>query len=132
VNTSKTLRSGNSPGGTLPDNIMASTNKIEPNVRHTFNSASLTGSYQSMSAGGFSFDLAVYKAYNGGTTDVDVSYDGVNDHDFIPAGGTFILDIQSNKEGDKAAWPKGRQTFLKGTAGTGTIYETGYSIKRAQ
>ena len=110
---------------------MASTNKIEPNIMHTFNSASLTGSYQLVLSGGFAFDLAVYKAYNGGNTDVTVSYDGVNDHDVIPAGGTFILDVQANKEGDKAAWPKGRETWFKGTAGIGTIYETGYSIKRA-
>ena len=110
---------------------MASTNKIEPNVRHTFNAASLTGTYQLVSAGGFSFDLAVYKMYNGGTTDIDISYDGVMDHDVAPAGGTFILDVQANKEGDKAAWPAGRETWVKGSAGAGTLYETGYSIKRA-
>lgn len=110
---------------------MASKNKIDPVVRHDFNTAGLSGSYQVVSAGGFSSDLAIYKMYNGGTTNIDISYDGVNDHDILPAGGTFVLDIQANKEGDRAAWPVGRETFVKGTASAGTFYETGYSIKRA-
>ena len=110
---------------------MASTTKIEPNVRHSFDTATLTGSYQKVLAGGFVFDLAVYKMYNGGSTDVDISYNGTDDHDICPAGGTFILDIQANKEGDKAAWPVGRETWVKGTASVGALIETGYSIKRA-
>ena len=109
---------------------MASKNRLDPVVRHTFSSTSLTGSYQVISAGGFSFDLAIYKIYNGGTTDVDISYDGSDDHDIIPAGGTFVLDVQANKEGDRAAWPAGREMSVKGTAGTGTLYEIGYTIKR--
>lgn len=110
---------------------MASRNKIEPVVRHTFDTSTLTGSYQLLSSGGFSSDLAIYKMYNSGSTDIDISYNGVDDHDICPAGGTFVLDIQANKEGDKAAWPVGRETFIKGTASVGTLYETGYSIKRS-
>lgn len=110
---------------------MSSTNKIEPNVRHTFDTATLTGSYQLVTSGGFDFDLAVYKMYNGGSTNVDISYNGIDDHDVCPAGGTFILDVQANKEGARASWPAGRETWVKGTASSGTLYETGYSIKRA-
>lgn len=109
---------------------MASKNKIEPVVRHTFNSASLTASYQVVSAGGFAYDLAIYKLYNGSTVDIDISYNGVDDNDILPAGGTLIVDVQANKEDDRAAWPAGRELFVKGSAGTGNIYETGYTIKR--
>lgn len=91
----------------------------------------MLGTYQVVSAGGFDFDLAVYKVYNGSLLDVDISYDGVNDHDIIPAGGTFVLDVQANKEGDKAAWPKGRELHVKGSASPGLLYEIGYSIKRS-
>ena len=109
---------------------MAAKNKLDAVVRNTFNCASLTGSYQAINPGGFSNDLAIYKMYNGGSLTVDISFNGIDDHDFIPSGGTFILDIQANKEGDRAAWPAGRETFVKGTANAGIIYETGYTIKR--
>jgi len=110
---------------------MAATNRLEPVTMHTFSCASLTGTYAVVAAGGFDFDLAIYKMYNGSLQDVTISWDGVNDQDIIPAGGTFVLDVQANKEGDRAAWPKGRELYVKGTASAGTLYETGYSIKRS-
>lgn len=110
---------------------MAATNKLEPVERHTFNCAGLTASYAVVSAGGFASDLAIYKLYNASSSDVDVSYDGTTDNDVLPAGGTLVLDVQANKEGDRAAWPKGREMFVKGSASTGLLYESGYSIKRA-
>lgn len=109
---------------------MAAKNSIQPVERHEFNCLLLTGSYQVVSSGGFSKDLAVYKLYNGSSSDIDVSYDGVTDHDIIPAGGTFVLDVQANSEGARAAWPAGREMFVKGTASGGSLYETGYSISR--
>lgn len=110
---------------------MAATNKLEPVQRQTFNCAGLTGSYAIVNAGGFGVDLAILKMYNGSLQDIDLSYDGSTDHDVIPAGGTFVLDIQANKEGDRAAWPAGREVFVKGTASAGTLYIVGYSVKRA-
>lgn len=110
---------------------MAANNKLEPVQRHTFNTAGLTGTYAVVSAGGFPVDLAIYKLYNSSTSDVDVSYDGSTDHDVLPAGATLIIDVQANKEGDRAAWPAGREMFVKGSAAPGTLYESGYSIKRS-
>ena len=83
-----------------------------------------------VSSGGFDTDLAIYKLYNSSSNDIDVSYDGSTDNDIIPAGGTLIMDIQANKEGDRAAWPASRELFVKGTASAGTLYETGYTIRR--
>lgn len=110
---------------------MAARNSLQPTTLHSFDTSTLTGSYQVVQAGGFEVDLAIYKMYNGGSTDVDISYNGIDDHDVCPAGGTFILDVQANKEGARASWPAGRETWVKGTASSGTLYETGYSIKRA-
>lgn len=109
---------------------MAAKNRAEPVVMHTFNCALLTGSYQVVSAGGFSKDLCVYKVYNASSQDVTISYNGTDDNDIIPAGGTFIFDIQANAEGNRAGWPAGRELYVKGTASAGTLYETGYSISR--
>lgn len=75
-------------------------------LKAQFNPASLTGSYQPMNGAGtqsnvltvgFSDNAKILKIYNPSTTvSIDVSLDGVNDHDFIPPLGTLIVDFQAN------------------------------------
>lgn len=66
-------------------------------TKSVFNPASLTGSYQAMNGSGFSDTVKVWKLYNGSTTvSIDISLDGVTDHDFIPPLGTLIVDFQAN------------------------------------
>lgn len=66
-------------------------------LKTVFNPASLTGSYQAMNGSGFSDDAKIMKLYNGSTTvSIDISLDGVNNHDFIPPLGTLIVDFQTN------------------------------------
>lgn len=109
---------------------MSATNKLQPIERLTFNTASLSGSYQTMSASGFADDIVIFQMYNSSSNDVDVSFDGSTDHNIIPAGGLLILDVQANKEGLRAALRKGQEVWLKGTAGVGTCYAMGWSLKR--
>jgi len=109
---------------------MSATNKLQPVPRLTFNTASLTGSYQTMAEAGFEDDIVIFQMYNSSSNDVDVSFDGSEDHNIIPAGGLLIIDIQANKEGVRAAVRKGQQVWLKGTAGAGTCYAMGWSLKR--
>lgn len=62
-----------------------------------FNPASLTGTFQVMNATGFSDDIKIYKLFNGSTTvSIEISYDGVTVHDFMPPMGTLIVDFQTN------------------------------------
>lgn len=62
-----------------------------------FNPASLTGSYQVLNGIGLSDNVKIFKLFNGSSTvSIDISYDGVNDHDFIPPQGTLIVDFQTN------------------------------------
>ena len=100
--------------------------------RAVFNTATLTGSYQALNGTGFSSEIKVLKIYNGGTTGVDVSYDGITDHDYFPAGSTQILDLQTNhycnsaySSGQKVG-QKGQIIYGKGTAGAGNLYIIGY------
>ena len=66
-------------------------------TKAAFNPASLNGTYQVLNGSGLSDDVKIFKLYNGSTTvSIDISYDGVTDHDFIPPLGTLIVDFQAN------------------------------------
>jgi len=74
-----------------------------------FDTSTLTGSYQVMNGSGFSDTVKIWKLYNGSSTaNVEISFDGVTAHDFIPPGGTLIVDFQTNH-------------YDGGTYGTGTL-----------
>lgn len=82
------------------------TSRVTCVLKAQFNPASLTGTYQPMNGAGtqsdasqvgFSDTVKVMKIYNPSeTVSIDVSFDGVNDHDFIPPLGTLIVDFQAN------------------------------------
>ncbi len=75
---------------------MAELSSVQCVLNTAFNPASLTGSYQAMNGSGFSDDVKIMKLYNGSTTvAIDISLDGVHDHDFIPPLGTLIVDFQA-------------------------------------
>jgi hypothetical protein len=74
-----------------------------------FNPASLTGDWQPMNAPGFAEPVKIWKLYNGSpSVSIDISFDAVTAHDFIPPLGTLIVDFQANHD----------QTA---SAGTGTL-----------
>jgi len=70
--------------------------RLQCTVKSEFNPASLTGTYQALNGSGFSDAAKIFKIYNPSTTvSIDISLDGVNDHDFIPPLGTLIVDVQA-------------------------------------
>lgn len=70
---------------------------VQAIVKTVFNPASLTGTYAAMNGTGFSDDVKIFKMFNGSlTVSIDISLDGVNNHDFIPPQGTCIIDFQAN------------------------------------
>ncbi len=92
--------------------------RVQCVLKAQFNPASLSGSYQvingagsqsNVSAVGFSDTAKILKIWNPSTTvSIDISLDGVNDHDFIPPLGTLIIDFQTNH-------------YDGGSYGTGTL-----------
>lgn len=77
-------------------------------TKAVFNPASLTGTYQALNGTGFSDSVRIWKVYNPSTTvSIDISFDGVTNHDFIPPLSTLIVDFQANRGADS-------------TSGTGT------------
>ncbi len=97
-----------------------------------FDTATLSGTYQSLNTTGFARDIKILKIYNAGTLGVTVSYDSVTDHDFFPAGATILMDLQANHDCD-SAYSSGKKTgrqgqiiYGKGSAGIGNLYIIGF------
>ena len=66
-------------------------------TKSVFNPASLTGSYQALNGTGFTDSVKILKIYNPSTTvSIDISLDGVINHDFVPPLSTLIVDFQGN------------------------------------
>ena len=109
---------------------MAVKSSFQPIDMQSFDSSTMLGTFQSMDANGLSGDAAVFKMYNASEEDAIVSFDGVTDHDIVPANGTFILDCGVYADGRRPAVAKGTQIYLRGTPDTGFIYVSGYTQMR--
>lgn len=110
--------------------------RVQCVLKAQFNPASLTGSYQALNGAGtqsdvnqvgFSDNAKVMKIYNPSTTvSIDVSFDGVNDHDFIPPLGTLIVDFQANRSDgpvfSNGTWNVARYQILFGKTAAQPTY----------
>lgn len=98
---------------------MAFTRRIKHETLRTISSAALTGGYDAL---GTPLDHPSYilKMVNDSDQSVLVSIDGSTDIDVCPAGSFFLYD--EYKTQDHEGFPANTQFFVKGTAGTGTIY----------
>ena len=92
---------------------MAELSSFQCILAANFDLATLTGSFQPLNGTGFSDDIKMLKIYNGNGVGVDISYDGVNKHDFWPAGATIIFDFQTNHS-DNSAYGAGTLNGRKG------------------
>ena len=106
------------------------TNKsyLIPIEMQSFNSSSLTGSYQAINSAGFTQPLAVLRLVNDSNQDVTISYDGSTDNDFLRSGDTLQIGAQTNRDGNVnlSNFKKGTKLSIKGSTGTGLLYLTGY------
>ena len=65
---------------------------------------------------------------NNSTDDVTVSYDGTNDHEYVPKATVVQLSFEANAQPNNfvSVLQIGTRVYVKGTAGTGNIYLSGY------
>ena len=107
-----------------------------------FDMTTLNGSYQVLngaaqqpttSSVGFQYDIKILKIYNDGDTGIQISYDGVVPHDYLPSKGTMIIDLQAN-HADNSAYGSGTKNGRQGqllyglgsAATSGNLYISGY------
>ena len=92
--------------------------------------ATFTGAFQLLTpAFGLPHPCSWLRIINNSSKDLFVSYDGINIHDFIDAGGEWMLMTQINAQPGSgiALMPKGQLIYILADApGTGDVYLTGY------
>ena len=105
-------------------------NRVKPIALQSFASSSLTTSYQALNPTGLDGACFRISIINTGSTTITLSYDGVNDHEIVTSSSRLDIEFQNNAQPN--AWTallsKGLVIYLKGTAGTGTIYLSGYYV----
>jgi len=68
------------------------------------------------------------RIFNSSSQPVTISYDGATEHDYLPDDETMTINFQFNSRADNhvALLPKGTKVYVRGTAGTGFIYLSGW------
>ncbi len=108
---------------------MAYKNKVLPIPLSSADSAAFAGAYVLLSgAAGITNPCIMLHIANNSNVSVTISYDGVNDHDFLLANSDRELNFQSNANAQNwgaslAQWTK---IYVKGAAGIGSVYLSGF------
>ncbi len=105
-------------------------NSVKPFLLSSILSSAMTSIYAPLNGTGFSQAPFFIRIINNSTMAVTISYNGVTDHEFIPANTIFELPSQTNAQPNAqvALFPKNTIVYVKGTAGTGNIYLSGYYV----
>jgi hypothetical protein len=100
--------------------------RILPETLRSRDSATFTGSYQTLGSV-LSNTSRLLKITNNSDVDVTISWDGTNDHEFVPSGSFVLLDFCSNRAWDAQLVAAAQtQFYIKGSAGTGSVYLSTY------
>lgn len=102
---------------------MSYTRKLTYEVLRSIDSATFTGSYQTLGAI-LANPASIVKLVNNSTVLVTISFDGVNDYDIAPSNSFWLYDVTSDSppESGSIFVQKGTRYYVKGSAGTGSVY----------
>lgn len=94
----------------------------------SIDSATFTGAYQLINTGGTPNACFFLSIINNSNKDITVSYDGTTDHDFVGTLKTRDLPVQTNSQPNNktALFSVGTKVWVKGAAGAGLVYISGY------
>lgn len=110
---------------------MALKNALYPIPLTSIDSSTFTGSYQVVNTNGLPNPCFLIRIINNSDKDITVSYDGTNDHEFVPTKTSLQLPLQSNAQ--PTNWvsliAQGTKIYVKGSVGTGLVYLVGYYQK---
>jgi len=98
--------------------------RILPEELRSIDSSTFTGSYQEI-GDPLAQIACLVKFVNDTNVDVTISWDGSTDNDFLPANSFALYDITQQTQREAGIYiSKGTQFWVKGAAGTGSVYLT--------
>jgi hypothetical protein len=102
---------------------MAYTETLTYEALRSIDSSTFTGSYQKL-GGPLLYPASIVKIVNNANVPVTISIDGTTDHDIAPLSTGFVYDNTTNRTSSTSGIfaPAGRQYYVKGSAGTGSVY----------
>ncbi len=105
-------------------------NSVKPLLLGSLASASVIATYLPANGIGFAHAPFLVRIINASNAAVTVSYNGIDDHDFVPANSVLELPTQTNSQPNAqvALFSKNTVVYVKGAAGMGTIYVAGYYV----
>ncbi len=105
-------------------------NSVKSFVLSNVLSSSVTALYAPLNGSGFTHAPFFIRIINASNTAITISFNGVDDNEFLPANSVFELASQTNSQPNAqvALFSKGTIVYVKGTAGTGNIYISGYYV----
>ena len=96
----------------------------------SIDSATFTGNLQAInSPSGLPNSCSIIRIVNNSDRDITISFDGTTNHDFLPDGGTYELNLLSGKLANDygVRMQQGTIVYVSGLAGgTGLVYLSGY------
>lgn len=99
---------------------------ILPDVLRSINAAIFNGTYQAVGTA-LSFASRIVKFQNNTNQGCLISWDGINDNEFLPAGSFLLIDVAMNRENSVVFdVQKGTQFYVKSVLGSGTFYISTY------
>lgn len=106
---------------------------IHPIALSSINASALNANYQALNGSGLEEPCLFIRICNASTSDVTISFDGTNDHEFlagtvatIPRESLVYYPGENNVNNIPLLFHKGQIIYLKGAAGVGSIYLSGY------
>jgi len=108
---------------------MAIKNSVRAEILTSFSSADLTGVFQAINPLGLSRPCGLIRLVNDTDVDVVVSYNGIDENDYLQTGKVLEVNIRTSSDYNHLAqFSKGTVVYVSGGAGqSGNLYLTAYS-----
>jgi hypothetical protein len=104
-------------------------NRVKPLLLTSIASSTLGAAYLPINPNGTEGAAFFLRIYNDTNQTITISYDGVNDHELMTTGTIYDTPTTQNNAlpaGKVALFPVGQIIYVKGTAGTGSVYLSGF------
>lgn len=103
---------------------MVAKNSFYPIILKSINSSAISsGSYSAINPAGLSNPCSLIFILNRSSNDIFVSFDGSNDHDYIPSEKELALEVPYRD----SYFSELSKIYVRGVAGTGSIYLSAYA-----